>query len=86
MADFDVGIERHPHVGHCFDYIRLSLLCAADSNLEPKNENVNANPDWGFERQCRNYEEVKEWAETWRAFDIEGSFVPFPLESDGHRS
>lgn len=78
--DFDTGIERHPHVGHCFDYLRQSLLCSADSSLEPTNERVNGNPKWGFDKQCRDYEDVRRWAEKWRAFDIEGSFVPFHLE------
>lgn len=78
--DFDTGIERHPHVGHCFDYLRQSLLCSADSSLEPTDERVNGNPNWGFGKQCRDYENVKRWAEKWRAFDIEGSFVPFHLE------
>ncbi|OJJ07031.1 hypothetical protein ASPVEDRAFT_88297 [Aspergillus versicolor CBS 583.65] len=80
--DFDTGIDRHPHVGHCFDYLRQSLLCSADSSLEPTNERVNGNPRWGFDRQCRDYEDVRRWAEKWRAFDIEGSFVPFHLEHD----
>ncbi|KAL5343833.1 hypothetical protein BJX70DRAFT_393255 [Aspergillus crustosus] len=78
--DFDTGIARHPHVGHCFDYLRQSLLCAADSSLEPTNERVNGNANWGFEKTCRDYGSVKSWAERWKAFDIGGSFVPFHLE------
>ncbi|KAL4860740.1 hypothetical protein BDV12DRAFT_208890 [Aspergillus spectabilis] len=83
--DFDTGIARHPHVGHCFDYLRLTLLCAADSTLEPTTEKVNGNPKWGFEKQCRDYESVKNWAEKRKAFDIRGSFVPFHFDDqDSH--
>ncbi|GAB1210723.1 hypothetical protein APSETT445_009520 [Aspergillus pseudonomiae] len=77
---FDVGIERHPHIGHCFDYLRQSILCAADSHLEPTTERVIGNDRWGFQRQCRNYTEIKEWAAQWKVFDIEGSFVPSFLQ------
>lgn len=73
---FDVGVDRHPHVGHCFDYLRQSLQCASDSNLEPVVGRVVGNPDWGFVRQCRDFDGLKEWAEEWAAFDIPGSFIP----------
>ncbi|GAD93056.1 hypothetical protein AOR_1_1484164 [Paecilomyces variotii No. 5] len=76
--DFDFNIDRAPHVGHCFDYLRQSLMCAADANLEPATQKINNNPDWGFDRQCRSYEEVKNWAEQWRVFDAHG-FIPHDL-------
>lgn len=28
------------HVRHCLDYLRQSIMCAADSNLEPVNDNL----------------------------------------------
>ncbi|KAL4935902.1 hypothetical protein BDV06DRAFT_233879 [Aspergillus oleicola] len=82
MEDFDTGIHRRPHVGHCFDYLRQSLLCHADSSLEPTNESVNDNLNWRFDKECRDYEEVKAWAAQWKVFDIQGSFVPFHLEDE----
>ncbi|KAJ9218319.1 hypothetical protein DTO166G4_185 [Paecilomyces variotii] len=76
--DFDFNIDRAPHVAHCFDYLRQSLMCAADANLEPATQMINNNPNWGFDRQCRSYEEVKAWAEQWRVFDAHG-FIPHEL-------
>lgn len=76
--DFDLGIERGPHVGHCFDYLRQSLMCSVDPSLEPATQRVFEDPNWGFERQCRDYEEIKAWAERWRAWDVRGTFIPLP--------
>ncbi|PWY87087.1 hypothetical protein BO94DRAFT_624300 [Aspergillus sclerotioniger CBS 115572] len=79
-ASFDTGVDRPPHVGHCFDYLRQSLICTADSRLEPATQKANGNPTWGFERVCWDFEEVKNWAGKWKAYDISGSFVPFSVE------
>ena len=74
--DFDLGIDRHPHVGHCFDYLRQSL--------EPNKERVVGNPNWGFERQCRDFESLKTWAEQWAAVDLPGGFIPAVLSGHHH--
>ncbi|KAJ5116614.1 hypothetical protein N7456_000962 [Penicillium angulare] len=83
-SDFDVGVDRHPHVGHCFDYLRQSLQCASDSHLEPVGERVVGNPSWGFDRQCRDFEGLKAWAEEWAAVDIPGTFIPDIFKSHHH--
>lgn len=79
--DFDLGIDRFVHVGHCFDYLRQGILCSADSGLESVREGVNINIDfnWGFQRVCRDYQGLKAWAEKWRAYEIKGSFIPSEL-------
>ena len=72
MEDFDFGKDRKYHVGHCFDYLRPSLMCAADSTLEPAIDEANGFLGSGFLRQCRSYEALKNWAEHNRAFDAHG--------------
>jgi len=47
------------HSAHCFDYIRQSIMCAADTNLEGKTE---AGPGWGSKHQCKDYDAVLKWA------------------------
>jgi len=54
------------HIRHCFDYLRQALMCAADTNLEVIDWKIGGSTGWGFERQCRNYDEVVAWAEKWR--------------------
>lgn len=54
------------HVRHCFDYLRHALMCAADTNLELIDWQLQGSTGWGFERQCRDYDAVVTWAEKWR--------------------
>jgi hypothetical protein len=49
------------HLRHCFDYIRQSLMCAADTNVEPMNKELKGVTGWGFTRQCRSYDAVFKW-------------------------
>jgi hypothetical protein len=47
------------HSAHCFDYLRQSILCAADTNLEGETE---GGPGWGSRHQCADYDAVLAWA------------------------
>ena len=47
------------HSTHCFDYIRQSIMCAADTSLEGKTE---AGPGWGSKHECKDYDAVLAWA------------------------
>ena len=57
------------HLRHCFDYLRQSLMCTADTNLEPVDFELGGVTGWNFERTCRDFRQVKEWAESNRAWD-----------------
>ncbi|KAK3176694.1 hypothetical protein OEA41_008019 [Lepraria neglecta] len=75
LEEFDLGKERKPHVAHCFDYLRQGILCSADSSIEPAVDTVNGFLGAGFPRQCRDFEELKDWAEDHRALDAHGFLV-----------
>jgi hypothetical protein len=47
------------HSAHCFDYLRQSIMCAADTSLEGKTE---AGPGWGSKHQCTDYDALLAWA------------------------
>ncbi|CAF9908069.1 MAG: hypothetical protein ALECFALPRED_004213 [Alectoria fallacina] len=79
LEAFDLGKERKPHVAHCFDYLRQGILCSADSSM-PAVDTVNGFLGAGFPRQCRDFEELKGWAETHRAFDAHGFLVEMEHE------
>ena len=70
--EFDFGLDRTHHANHCFEYLRQSIMCSADSSLEPAAGVERVFLGWGFQRQCRNFEALKEWAEAWRAFELQG--------------
>ena len=68
------------HWGHCFDYLRQSLMCAADATLETVETNGNTNGEtllagvdgWGVTHMCRDYKKLFDWSEEHRATDEGG--------------
>ncbi|KAJ6036382.1 hypothetical protein N7540_000661 [Penicillium herquei] len=71
MANEHSHLNDPHHVRHCFDYLRQSLMCAADTNLEPISRELKGVTGWGFTRTCRNLESVKLWAEANWSNDID---------------
>lgn len=59
------------HLAHCFDYLRQSLMCSADSNLESgvKNGDGVDVTGWGMKRVCRDFDRVRDWVGEWRGED-----------------
>jgi len=58
-AGVNLTHEIAHHSAHCFDYLRQSIICAGDTNLEGKTE---AGPGWGSPHQCADYEALLAWA------------------------
>ncbi|KAL2796246.1 hypothetical protein BJX66DRAFT_336260 [Aspergillus keveii] len=62
----NTGILMEPsHVRHCFDYLRQTIMCAADTNIEVLDRDTRATDGWGEQRVCRDYQKVFEWADKW---------------------
>jgi hypothetical protein len=55
----------HPHIQHCFEYLRQSLMCLADGNLEAINSTTGIVTGWQSERTCKNFDKLKAWADEW---------------------
>jgi len=55
------------HVRHCIDYLRQSIMCAADTNLEPIDPKLGGVTGWGNPRKCRDIVQVIHWADQWRS-------------------
>lgn len=62
--DYDSKNSGDWHAGHCFDYLRQSIMCAADTNLE--HSNAEGHHMWNRTHYCRDWESViafeVEWA------------------------
>ncbi|TGJ79749.1 hypothetical protein E0Z10_g9018 [Xylaria hypoxylon] len=58
-AGVNLTEEVAHHSAHCFDYLRQSIMCAADTNLEGDTE---AGPGWGSDHQCADYDALLAWA------------------------
>lgn len=62
---------REQHIAHCYDYLRQAVMCAADTALEGRRDNLSLKASetdgWGTTHQCRNWGVLKEFAEENRA-------------------
>ncbi|KAI0512810.1 hypothetical protein F5B22DRAFT_648402 [Xylaria bambusicola] len=61
------------HSAHCFDYLRQSIMCAADTNLEGETE---AGPGWGSDHVCTDYDALLQWANEHGAMKWRNGLLP----------
>ena len=72
LEAFDFGKERSAHVAHCFDYLRQGLTCNIDTTIEPAVGEYGAFLGNGFDRQCQDFEALKDYVAEYRVFDASG--------------
>ncbi|KAF7358520.1 hypothetical protein MVEN_00902900 [Mycena venus] len=65
------------HVNHCFDLLRQSLLCKADTTLIP----VNASSQAGVTRRCRDWEQVRRFVDENHDFWRDIPYVYHPTDN-----
>lgn len=53
------------HVKHCFEYLRQSLMCLADTNFERLDLATGGVSGWHSERTCADFQGVVAWANEW---------------------
>jgi len=58
--------ELPHHTEGCFDYLRQSILCNADTNVEPLVPELYGR-DTAIPRVCRDVHKVIEWSEKWKS-------------------
>ncbi|KAE8380868.1 hypothetical protein BDV26DRAFT_289956 [Aspergillus bertholletiae] len=53
------------HLMHCWDYLRQTIMCSADTTLEwlPAPPNDKGSTGWGFEHTCNDFDTIAQWAE-----------------------
>ena len=64
------GDENTHHAGHCFEYIRNSILCSADMTLEGAVSAITA-AGVGQKHVCRDRDEALEWIHARRVDSIQ---------------
>ncbi|KAL4939579.1 hypothetical protein BDV06DRAFT_224900 [Aspergillus oleicola] len=82
LERFDFNRNRTVHVAHCFDYLAQTLVCSADSTLEPAVDTEHGYLGSGFQRRCWDFERLKEIVQEKRVFDAEG-FLAWGLTGEG---
>jgi hypothetical protein len=66
--------EALKHVGHCFDYLRNSLMCCGDVAFEGQGSDIDEAGTLGEASYhvCKNYDKLKAWAQASRATSMKG--------------
>ncbi|KAF2233441.1 hypothetical protein EV356DRAFT_448274 [Viridothelium virens] len=57
-----------PHIRHCIDLIRQSLMCQPDLTVELKEKELGGVTGFGTEHQCRDWGELLNWLEEWEGW------------------
>lgn len=57
-----------PHIRHCIDLIRHSLMCRPDLTVEIKEEELGGVRGFGTEHQCQNWDELIAWISRWESY------------------
>ncbi|KAG6037210.1 hypothetical protein E4U19_002434 [Claviceps sp. Clav32 group G5] len=65
-SDVELG-----HLSHCWDYLRQSIMCSADTTLEwmGSTPDEDGTTGWGYQHKCRDWSAVFSWAEENRRRD-----------------
>ncbi|KAF3799122.1 hypothetical protein GCG54_00015303 [Colletotrichum gloeosporioides] len=60
--------ETLQNVGHCFDYLRSSLMCCGDTAFEGQTRDTNKPGTLGESslHMCNGYEKIRSWAQSHR--------------------
>ncbi|KAL4927489.1 uncharacterized protein BDV17DRAFT_124059 [Aspergillus undulatus] len=82
LQRFDFGRNRSVHVAHCFDYLVQTIVCSADSTLEPAVDHEHGFLGSGFWRRCWSFEALKGIVQEKRVFDAEG-FLAWGIGEEG---
>lgn len=76
-AAYEAGVAQKEnnawHLAHCFDYLRQSIMCCADTALEGDEttfpDGVTGSDGWDAKHVCKDYGQVKKYLEENRAGD-----------------
>lgn len=86
----DADILKH-HVTHCLDILRQQLMCTVDVGVlgqvwyQPPGKGPEAFVDFNTVHKCRNFENVRDWAEKHQLPDadtVPDDYLELPKEGD----
>lgn len=61
-------MQSPPHIRHCIDLIRHSLMCQPDITVEIKDPDVGGVTGFGTEHVCRDWGQLMEWTGRWEGW------------------
>lgn len=75
------------HIRHCLEYLRQTIMCHVDTNLEYREEHPvtkEVSTSGYTDHQCRDFGEMFDFVEKWRVMNgkARGEEDPIPVEED----
>ena len=62
-----------PHIRHCIDLLRQTLMCQPDTTVELKNDELGGVTGFGTEHQCKDWTQLMQWTTHWENYNREES-------------
>jgi hypothetical protein len=56
-----------PHVRHCLDLLRQTLMCHADTTVETRDTQLKGVTGFGSPRRCRDWNDLVRQTEEWQS-------------------
>ncbi|KAI1264673.1 hypothetical protein F5Y18DRAFT_76727 [Xylariaceae sp. FL1019] len=72
LLDVEEASKMLEHGRHCIEYFRQMFLCNPELTLLPVEGNPMRLKKWTIARQCINYQQLVDWADSMRVGDAEG--------------
>ncbi|KAH6675787.1 hypothetical protein B0J14DRAFT_372239 [Halenospora varia] len=57
-----------PHIRHCIDLLRNSLMCQPDLTVEAKDMKKGGVTGFGTEHTCKSWNQLNDWVTTWETY------------------
>lgn len=58
-----------PHIRHCIDLLRQSLMCQPDTTIEVKDDKLGGVTGFGTRHQCWDWKQLIGWTSKWQWYD-----------------
>lgn len=58
-----------PHIRHCIDLLRQTLMCQPDVTIEVKDESLGGVQGFGAAHQCQDWKSLVAWTHEWESWD-----------------
>ena len=77
-------MSSRPHIEHCVDLIRQSLMCQPDLTIEVKDPEIGGVTGFGTEHQCRRWDQLLDWVKKWEGYKQEPRTNGSSMEHSQH--
>lgn len=62
-----------PHIRHCIDLLRQTIMCRPDLTIEKKSVETGGVKGFGVEHQCYDWDQLVNWVKLWENEGVGGT-------------